>query len=181
LLNNQPALTGAAPVGSRQRAIESAVRGPLFYVLVVDDNDSDLLLFKHVAETVAPAWRVQTIEGGHMALDCVHGTGIFANHPIQPLPRLVFLDLKMPAVDGFEVLRCIRNHPRWQTIVVIIFTSSDDPGEIQRAYELGANSFLRKPCSYDELSHLIRVVDQFWRCTTLLSEPDADKAILKVL
>jgi CheY-like chemotaxis protein len=105
---------------------------------------------------------LQVIEDGQQALDYLAGTGRYANREEFPLPGLVLLDLRMPFVPGFEVLRWMRQQPALQCVPVIVFTSSKEDRDMQRAYALGANSFLVKSNDSGELTAMVKALATYW-------------------
>jgi CheY-like chemotaxis protein len=95
-------------------------------------------------------------------INYLKGEGVFSNRDKHPLPTLVLLDLKMPGVDGFDVLKWLRLQPGLRRLLVVVFTSSDYPGDVNRAYELGANSYLLKPLEFDKLQETARYLQNYW-------------------
>ncbi len=97
-----------------------------------------------------------------MALDYLFGVGCYADRQARPLPDIVLLDLKMPGVDGFEVLRRVKAAPPLCRIPVIVLTSSKEEGDRATAYDVGANSYLLKPVSFSGFLDVIRKVEAYW-------------------
>ena len=130
-------------------------------VLLAEDNKDDLLLMTH-------AWRkttddpLQTVKNGQEAIDYLSGEGRFADRAKYPVPCLIILDLKMPRRTGLEVLEWMRAHAMYRTIPVIVFTSSAQPDDIDRAYRLGANAFVVKPASVQKRTEFARLLKEFW-------------------
>jgi CheY-like chemotaxis protein len=119
-------------------------------VLQVEDEESDVILFRHACTQMGFTHAIQLARDGQEALDYLAGTGVFANRAEYPLPALVLLDLKLPQVDGFDVLRWIRAQPEFTSLKVVVFSSSNHHEDIERAYQLGANSYLVKPLTNAE-------------------------------
>jgi DNA-binding response OmpR family regulator len=92
----------------------------------------------------------------------LQGAGIFADRTAHPLPQLVLLDLNMPRLNGFDVLEWVRQQPRFSSLQLVIFSGSDEAKDINRAYGLGANWYLVKPHSMDELTALVERFKKFW-------------------
>jgi CheY-like chemotaxis protein len=104
---------------------------------------------------------VQRACDGVEAIQYLAGENKFANRDAFPLPELVVLDLKMPRKSGFEVLGWVRNHPDFGKLPVIVFSSSEEPADVKKAYSLGANAYLVKPSSYLAYSEVIRTLRGF--------------------
>jgi CheY-like chemotaxis protein len=137
-------------------------------ILVVEDNEDDVFLMKRMLKSAGVMPPVVVAENGHAAMEYL------ANEE-QPLPVVVFLDLKMPLVSGHEVLAWIRKQPRLEGLVVVVVTSSDEPSDVRRSYSLGANSYLMKPLTVDQLLDLARAFNWTWLRGTapLAAEPKA--------
>jgi len=141
-------------------------------VMLVDDGEDAIMLLEQAVKRTTPKWHVQTFQRGELALQCLEGTGVFNDRKQYPTPDVILLDLKMPAVDGFEVLRCIKTRPRSQHIVVVVFSASADRGDINRCYALGANSYLVKPVAFNDLCKLVALLDAFWRERNMFARPE---------
>ncbi len=124
-------------------------------VLVVDDSPDDVALLLRTFRQLGIRNRIQVCEGGQAAID-------YLFQDLNSPPSLVLLDLKMPAVDGFQVLRKVKNHPILRDVVVIVLTTSGDLMDVQLAYELGANSFLTKPFDTGEFREMVRAFHKYW-------------------
>ena len=131
-------------------------------ILLVDDNDMDVELAVAAFEEVESPCRVEVACGGRMALDYLFGVGTYADREARPLPDIVLLDLKMPGVDGFEVLRRVKAAPPLRRIPVIVLTSSKEEGDRATAYDAGANSYLLKPVSFSGFLDVVRKVETYW-------------------
>lgn len=142
-------------------------------ILLVEDNADDEALTLRALARGGFADRVQVVRDGAEALDFLFGTGPYEHRDASRLPALILLDLKLPRIDGLEVLRRIRSDPRTQPACVVIFTSSGEERDIQRAYEYHANSFVRKPVAFENFS---QTVDQLARYWLLLNEPERSLA-----
>ena len=101
-------------------------------------------------------------EDGEAALDFLFARGAYAERASEPLPRLVLLDLKLPKVDGLEVLREIRAHDRTRSVPVVVLTSSQEERDIAASYRLGANSFVSKPVAFDEFTSTVAELGRYW-------------------
>jgi CheY-like chemotaxis protein len=140
-------------------------------LLLVEDEAHSVFFFEHITQKLEIPNPLRVAKNGQEALDYFNGVGSFADRQQNPLPGLVFLDLRMPHVTGFEVLRQIRANPVWRAIVVIILTSSASHADIANAYELGANAYLVKPLELEELEALIKAVRDFWLIQNQFNNP----------
>ena len=134
-----------------------------FCILYVDDDDNDLHLAKFAAESAGLADCLQMADSGPRAIDYFQGHGAYSDRAKFPIPHVVLLDLRMPRMNGLEVLGWLRSRPEYRGVVVIIFTASAHADDIARACELGANAFVQKPSSHTELISFLKVVKEFWK------------------
>src|SRR5579862_4849076 len=111
-------------------------------ILHVEDDANDVLLFEHACERAGLDVNLQSVENGEEALAYLKGGKQFENRSEHPFPNLVVLDLKLPFVNGFDVLASMREEQELRRLPVIVLTSSNHPADVKRAYDLGANSFL---------------------------------------
>jgi CheY-like chemotaxis protein len=121
-------------------------------ILLVEDNEGDAFIFKRFARKAGIPNPVQVVRTGEQAVDYLAGRREYADRNQYPCPFLVLLDLKLPLLGGFDVLQWIRSVPEMNSLSVIVLTSSAEPRDIQRAYELGALSYLVKPPSAETLA-----------------------------
>ena len=133
-----------------------------FTILHVEDDPNDVLLVNRAIQKSNAAMIVRSVTDGDQALAYLAGRDSFADRQEYPLPHLVLLDLKMPRKSGLEVLAWIRQQPRLKRMVVVIFTSSKHDQDINRAYDLGANSYLVKPVGFDALQETMKQVNHYW-------------------
>jgi CheY-like chemotaxis protein len=131
-------------------------------ILIAEDLEDDLLLIKRALRKAQVFNPIQTVRNGEQVIAYLKGEGQFANRAEYPLPGLLLLDLKMPRMDGFEVLTWIRQEPNLRALRVIVLTSSGDMRDVTRAYELGANSFLVKPMDFDDYTGIGRFLNDYW-------------------
>jgi CheY-like chemotaxis protein len=141
-----------------------------FPILYVEDEDSDIFLLHHVFAKEGVPNPLQAVKDGREAIEYLAGRGSFANRKQHPLPGLMLLDLNLPYWSGFEVLAWVRQQPQCRRLPVLIFSSSSRPDDIARAYDAGANAYLVKPSSLNELSALIRSLRDFWLLRNQLPE-----------
>ena len=131
-------------------------------VLLIDDLEDDLLLIRRAFEKAGLSNPLHCVRSGQEAIEYLTGAGRYADRAEYPLPDLILLDLKMPAMDGFEVLTWIRKQPGIRTIAVVVLTSSELIKDVNRAYALGANSFLTKPLDFENYTELSKVINEYW-------------------
>ncbi len=138
-------------------------------ILLVEDNRMDVELTLDAFREARLANAIHVVTSGQEALDYLFGIGKFADRQTYPLPSLVLLDLKMPGIDGFEVLRRLKSEPGLKRLPVIILTSSKEEGDLALGYDLGANSYLVKPVSFEGFLDVVKQVGNYW--LTLNAEP----------
>jgi CheY-like chemotaxis protein len=131
-------------------------------ILLVEDDENDLELFIRAYGKARMVNPIQRAAHGDDAVAYLEGTGKFADRRTYPLPVLVLLDLKLPRRSGLEVLAWIRSQAGLKRLPVVMLTSSRDSGDINRAYDLGANSYLVKPVAFENLLDLIRSLNTYW-------------------
>jgi two-component system response regulator len=131
-------------------------------ILLVEDNPDDELLTLRALQRNNISNKVVVARDGLEAIDYVFGTGPWAGRSVESLPQVILLDLKLPKVDGFEVLRRIRADERTRLIPVVILTTSNEEQDRFTGYGLGANSFVRKPVEFDRFSEAVRQLGLYW-------------------
>ncbi len=131
-------------------------------VLLVDDNHMDIELTLDAFREAGHGELLHVAPGGQEALDYLFGRGAFADRNAFPIPDLLLLDLKMPVVDGIEVLRQVKSTPLLKRIPVVILTSSKEEGDRAMSYDLGANSYLVKPISFEGFIEVARTLGSYW-------------------
>jgi CheY-like chemotaxis protein len=131
-------------------------------ILQVEDDESDVLFLSMAAEKAGIMKPVQVVRDGREAIDYLSGNGKFANRDQHPLPCVILLDLRLPQVPGLDVLKFIRSQPQFASIIVIVFTSSDQDSDVESAYRLGANSYLVKPANPADLLNLVTLIKNYW-------------------
>ncbi len=130
-------------------------------LLVEDDPLEAELLLRPLRELAAPE-RIGVARDGEEALDYLLGRGAYRHRLGGLLPRLVLLELKLPRLDGVEVLRTLRASPRTATIPVVLLTSSAEARELTQCYQAGANSCVRKPVEFRDLAETLRTLGRYW-------------------
>ena len=118
-------------------------------VLVAEDDPNDAELLRLALRAEGLGNPVQIVENGQKAIAYLCGQGEFSDRQRYPFPSVMFTDLKMPMVGGFEILQWLRDHPECNVIPVIVLSGSKLPGDVKRAYQLGANSYIQKPVDLD--------------------------------
>lgn len=130
-------------------------------VLLVEDDPDDLELTLHTLREARITNPVQVARDGQEALDYVFSTGPHANKS-APRLRLILLDLKLPKVDGLQVLRLLKEDPRTSAIPVVILTSSKEEKDMVAGYRLGANSYIQKPVDFEQFQETVRETGLYW-------------------
>jgi CheY-like chemotaxis protein len=131
-------------------------------VLIAEDDPSDVFLIQRAFTNAHVPATLHVVRDGQEAIDYLEGQASYADRNTYPLPDLLLLDLKMPRLNGFDVLHWLRQKPGLKRLLVTVLTSSDQPKDINRAYDLGANSYLLKPHASTELSELVKRVHSYW-------------------
>jgi len=131
-------------------------------VLIAEDDPADIFLLRRAFAGAGVPAGLNFVRDGQEAVDYLHGDHQYADRAVYPLPQLVLLDLKMPRMNGFDVLDWVRKQPGLKRLLVTVLTSSDQPEDINRAYDLGANSYLLKPQNLEQLSDLVKRVEKYW-------------------
>ena len=130
-------------------------------LLAEDEEDYVLLIQRAFAQAKIPN-PLHVVWNGQEAISYLKGDGKYSNREEYPLPDLFLLDLKMPRVNGFEVLKWVREQPGLAPLRVLVLTSSDQIRDVNEAYKLGANSFLVKPMDFQDFAQLSRLIQEFW-------------------
>jgi len=131
-------------------------------ILLVEDNPADLELTLHALRQSKLANRIEVARDGEEALDYLFCRGPHSKRERFEVPRLVLLDLKIPKIDGLEVLHQIKQHPHTRTIPVVILTASKEQQDLVTGYRLGVNSYLQKPVDFDAFQKIIVQLGMYW-------------------
>lgn len=131
-------------------------------ILLVEDSEDDVFLMKRTLSVAGVSNPVSVVTDGEQAVRYLSGEGEFRDRTAFPLPVVVFLDLKLPLKSGHEVLAWIRAQPAFESLIVVMLTSSDEPSDLRRAYSLGANSYLVKPLTPKQLTDLAEAFNWRW-------------------
>lgn len=140
----------------------------LVEILLVEDNPSDLELALHALRKHKLANRIEVARDGAEALDFIFCTGRFANRKPENGPRVIMLDLKLPKVDGLEVLERLKSDPKTRNIPVVVLTSSREERDIVESYRLGVNSYIVKPVDFEQFINAVQQLGFYW---LLLNQP----------
>lgn len=131
-------------------------------ILFADDSSSDRYLMIEACKQAGISNRLAVVEDGEQVLNYLEGTGEYADRVLHPLPGLIILDVKMPKVSGLEALQRLRRLKEWATVPVLMLSASDLPLDVANAYRLGADAYLLKPSSLEELVELASAIKGFW-------------------
>ena len=137
-------------------------------IFLVEDNPDDITLTLRALKKNSIFNEVVVAKDGVEALDYLFGTGIYAGRDTSVMPVVTLLDLKLPKIDGFEVLKRARSSERTKLIPIVILTSSKEESDLINGYSLGANSYIRKPVDFEQFTEAIRELGLYW---ILINEP----------
>jgi CheY-like chemotaxis protein len=141
-------------------------------ILLVEDNSSDIGLTQRALAKSHIANELVVAEDGQEALDYLFAAGKHTGRDKRIIPGLVLLDLKLPGVDGLEVLRQIRADPRTSHLPVVILTTSNEKQDVAQSYDLGANSYIRKPVDFTQFAQAVALLGSYW---LVLNQPPPPK------
>ena len=131
-------------------------------ILLVEDSQDDIDLALHALRQGKLANSIFVVRDGEEALDFLFCRGAYSERSFDHPPKLVLLDLKMPKVDGLQVLKQVKNDPRTRTIPVVIMTSSKEERDLLEGYNAGVNSFIQKPVDFDEFRRMVKSLGMYW-------------------
>ena len=137
-------------------------------ILLVEDNPQDLKLAMRALSKAALANRIQVARDGAEALDFIFCEGPHAGRKIEETPKVILLDLKLPKVDGLEVVQRIKGDPRTKNIPIVVLTSSKEQSDVVKSYNLGVNSYIVKPVDFEGFMAAVRELGMYW---LLLNQP----------
>lgn len=137
-------------------------------ILYVEDNPNDIELTLHAFQKNNIVNQIHVVRDGAEALDYLFGTGAYADRDLNARPKVILLDLKLPKVDGLDVLRRIKTDARTKTLPVVVLTSSREERDIVESYNLGVNSYIIKPVDFEQFTVAISQLGLYW---LLLNEP----------
>jgi Response regulators consisting of a CheY-like receiver domain and a winged-helix DNA-binding domain len=131
-------------------------------VLIAEDDPNDVFLLKRAFQKAGVSNPIIVARNGQEAIDYLNGSGSFVDRSLHPLPRLMFLDLKMPLVDGFDVLAWLGKRTLETKIPVVVLTSSNQERDIKQAQEMGADDYRVKPQQFEELLEIVKAIHSRW-------------------
>jgi CheY-like chemotaxis protein len=132
-------------------------------LLLIEDSEDDAFLLSRALDREQIRMSFKRVQNGDQAIRYLQGDGEYSNRDEFPFPNIIFTDLKMPGMDGFSILSWLKKHPQCQLLPTMVFTSSSNEKDVERAYHLGANAYLVKPNSISELQKLVRSAHEFWK------------------
>jgi len=142
-------------------------------ILLVEDNPADVELTLRAFKRRKLSNPVAVARDGEEALDYMHRRGVFGDG--APIPGLILLDLRLPKIDGLEVLRQLKAHPVYRNIPVVVLTTSGEDRDVARSYELGAASYIVKPVEFEKFQEVVERIDLYWIVTNV-PYPGADRS-----
>jgi len=131
-------------------------------ILLVEDNEDDVFLMRRALKDAQIANPLFYVEDGEQAISYLSGAGPFSDREKFPMPAVVFLDLKLPLKSGHEVLEWVRKQKEFDSLILIVLTSSNEPSDLKKSYALGANSYLVKPPTPEKLHELAEAFKWYW-------------------
>lgn len=137
-------------------------------ILLIEDNPSDVKLTLKALQKHSLANKVTVLKDGAAALDFLFAQGIYSDRNFKEVPKVIFLDLKLPLVDGIEVLRKIKSEDLTKRIPVVVLTSSKESRDIEECYKLGVNSYVVKPLDFEKFLEAVSNIGLYW---VLMNEP----------
>lgn len=141
-------------------------------ILVAEDDDNDFFFLERAFKQASILNPLHRVRDGEEAISYLGGEGPFGDRVKYPLPYLMLLDLKMPRKNGFEVMAWLREQPGLKRLPLVVLTSSREDPDINRAYELGANTYLVKPVNFEGLVEMIKALKLYW--LILAEKPDVE-------
>ena len=131
-------------------------------ILLVEDDADDVLLIRRAFVKAGIHDSIEVVGDGEEAVDYLGGSGVYSVRERFPLPAIILLDLKLPRKSGFEVLEWIKAQPGLRRIPVVVLTGSEQRSDVNRAFDIGANSYLVKPVGFDALTGILKTLNVYW-------------------
>lgn len=141
--------------------------GTKLIILVAEDDENDAFILKRAFKKGGIELPVHVCPDGEVAMNYLKGIGQFADRLTYPFPRVLITDLKMPRCSGFDILQWLQSHPECNLIPKIVLSASNHEVDIIKAYQLGANCYFKKPSSIEDLSRMVKIVNEFWSVAEL--------------
>lgn len=139
-----------------------SMSGRTFCILMADDDAEDCLLVREALRETGTGHELLTVSDGEELLDYLYGRGAYANGRKAPRPDLILLDLKMPKKDGRDALREIKADGRFQSVPIVVLTTSTADDDVDYCYRIGASSYIPKPVTFQAWMDLMRTLDKYW-------------------
>ncbi|MDA1311933.1 MAG: response regulator [Acidobacteria bacterium] len=136
--------------------------GAVHTILVAEDNAADRGLYRRIAAEEGGGFDLRLVEDGEEALDYLEGRGKYSDPASRPCPNLLLLDINMPRRDGWAVLEKVKTTPRLKTIPTVMLSGSDRPEDINRGYQLGCSSYVKKPSELNEFRKTLHCLTTYW-------------------
>ncbi len=133
-----------------------------YTILLVEDEPNDVFLFERAFKKLNLSGNLQIVSDGEAAIAYLTGEGKYEDREKFPIPSLILLDLKLPRISGLEILSWLRQQPGLKRLLVVVLSSSKETIDINRAYDLGANSYLVKPVAFGTLVNIVKTLDLYW-------------------
>ena len=146
-----------------------------YSILLVKDNQMAIELIISAFNDKETDNSIHMVQSGEEAIDYLFGNNKYSARNIYPIPSIILLDLKMTGIDGFDVLKKIKNTPVLKRIPIIIFSSSKNNDDIKKCFDLGANSYIRKPISFEDLVDTIETINTYWNTINIFPVNHQDK------
>jgi CheY-like chemotaxis protein len=136
-------------------------------ILIIEDDPNDVLLLRKALKRAGIENPIQVVNDGAEAIKYLQGEGRYCDRSHFPFPSVIFTDLKMPRMSGFDVLEWLRSHSHCSVIPIMILSASKEEKDVKRAYQMGANAYLVKPATLNELQEMVKTAYDFWaHCET---------------
>jgi CheY-like chemotaxis protein len=145
-------------------------------ILLVEDNPDDVELTTRALKKMNLANRLYVVRDGAEALDFIYGEGKYQERSVKNLPRLILLDLKLPKINGIEVLRKVKSDERTKYMPVVVLTSSSEERDMVDSYHLGANSYIVKPVEFEKFANAVSEVGYYWM---VLNKPLNEEEVVR--
>jgi len=162
-------------VGASIVFILKQVKHGVLIILLAEDTPDDVLLLQHAFQKAGVAHRLEVVCDGMEAMEYLNGENAYADREQHPFPEVLLLDLNMPRMNGFEVLEQVRREPRYSRLLIHVLTASSREADVQRAYDLGANSYVLKPSRVSDLTAFASALNQ-WHQFVCLPRYPCEKA-----
>jgi two-component system, response regulator len=146
-------------------------------ILLVEDNPDDIELALYALRKNNLANLIHVVRDGEEALDFLFCRGAYSQRRFEAPPRVILLDLKLPKIDGLEVLRAIKADPRTKPVPVVVMTSSKQQRDMVEGYQLGVNSYIQKPVDFDQFREVVRELGFYWLVINQSPPPEAFKPL----